>query len=62
MTGTPEPQDARYDRYADTFDSPVTAESIEVGNRVLHDQFTENYQQSTGREAVENRARRARKG
>jgi hypothetical protein len=49
----------RYDRYADLFDNPVTAASIEVGNRVLHWQFMEHYQASTAREVVEGRARQA---
>ncbi len=34
--------DQRFDRYADIFDNPVTAESIELGNRVLHWSFMEN--------------------
>ena len=38
-------QDDRYDRYADIFDNPVTSSSIELGNRVLHAQFMENYAQ-----------------
>ena len=31
----------RYDGYADTFDNPVTAESIELGDRILHWTFAE---------------------
>jgi hypothetical protein len=34
-------EDDRYDRYADIFDNPVTAESLELGNRVLHWAFAE---------------------
>ena len=55
-------QDATYDRYADIFENPVTAEEIEVGNRALHGQFMENYQSSTTREVVRNRARKAQRG
>jgi hypothetical protein len=51
----------RYDRYADTFDNPVTAESIEVGNRVLHWMFAENWSPSTGRGVVEQHARDAQR-
>lgn len=36
-------QDARYDRYADIFENPDTAESIELGNRVMHWLFTESW-------------------
>jgi hypothetical protein len=54
--------DATYDRYADIFENPVTAEEIEVGNRVLHNMFTENYQASTGGEVVKGRAERAQRG
>lgn len=49
-------QDAAYDRYADIFENPVTAEEIEVGNRVLHGSLMENYQDSTGRLVVTRRA------
>jgi hypothetical protein len=57
-----ESQDAPFDRYADIFENPVTAEEIEVGNRVLHSQFMENYQASTGRWAVKGRAEKAQRG
>ena len=57
----PESQDARYDRYADIFDNPVTAEEIELGNRVLHGQFIENWQPSTTREVVRRRAGKAQR-
>jgi hypothetical protein len=40
MTST---TDARYDRYAEIFDNPVTDASIELGNRVLHWIFMENF-------------------
>jgi len=53
--------DERYDRYAEMFDNPVTAESLELGNRVLHWHFIENFQQSTGYEVVTNHARDAQK-
>lgn len=51
----------RYDRYADTFDTPVTAESIEVGNRVLHWMFMENWSTSTGRGVIAQHARNAQR-
>jgi len=35
--------DARYDRYAEIWENPVTSESTELGNRVLHWLFMENY-------------------
>jgi hypothetical protein len=35
--------DARYDRYAEMWDNPVTTESIELGNRALHWLFMENF-------------------
>jgi hypothetical protein len=40
MTST---TDARYDRYAEIFENPVTDTSIELGNRVLHWMFMENF-------------------
>lgn len=49
----------RYDRYADTFDNPVTAESIELGNRVLHWTALENWTPSVGRAVIAQHARRA---
>jgi hypothetical protein len=49
----------RYDRYADIFDNPVTAESIELGNRVLHWLFMENFQASTSKLVIRQHARQA---
>jgi hypothetical protein len=46
----------RYDRYADIFDNPVTAEEIELGNRVLHHQFMENFAEYVATAAVTGRA------
>jgi hypothetical protein len=51
----------RYDRYADMFDNPVTAESIELGNRVLHWEFMENCSPSTGRGVIAQHARNAQR-
>jgi hypothetical protein len=52
-------QDATYDMYAEVLECPVTAEEIEVGNRVLHGQYLENFQASRGREVVKGRAEKA---
>ena len=52
----PSETDRRYDRYAEIFDNPVDADSIERGNRVLHHEFMEAW---SPREVVANRARRA---
>ena len=49
----------RYDRYAEIFDNPVDAAVLELGNRVLHWQFMENYQTSTGYLVVRDHAREA---
>jgi hypothetical protein len=49
-------QDARFQRYADIFEEPETADSIERGWRVLHWEFTEA---RNLRETVTNQARRA---
>ena len=49
----------RYDRYADIFEVPETAESAEVGFRVLHHMEQENFQASTTRETIRERAVRA---
>jgi len=49
----------RYDRYADTFDNPVTAESIELGNRVLHWTALENWSPSTAHGVITQHARQA---
>lgn len=51
--------DERYERYADIFEDPETAESIELGRRVLHKMFMENFQASTARLEVASRARQA---
>lgn len=40
--------DARYDRYADIFENPTTDASIELGNRVLHAMFMENWDANVG--------------
>jgi hypothetical protein len=55
-----EDQNARYDRYAEILESEVSAEEIEVGNRVLHGQYLENFS-SRGREVVKGRAGNADK-
>lgn len=39
----PSETDKRYERYADIFDSPETAHSIEEGWRALHWSFMENW-------------------
>jgi hypothetical protein len=51
----------RYDGYADLFGNPVTAESIELGNRVLHWEFMENWSSSTGAAVIARHAREARR-
>jgi hypothetical protein len=56
-----EDQNARYDRYADIFDNPVTAEVIEVGNRVLHGQFAENFRGSDREGVVRDRGEQAQR-
>lgn len=55
----PSDTDKRYDRYADIFENPVDAEVLERGNRVLHSEFMENFQQSTGRLSVVHSAEEA---
>ena len=52
----PSDTDKRYDCYADIFKNPETDRSIELGNRVLHWQFMEEY---CGRGQIENHAREA---
>jgi hypothetical protein len=42
----PSETDKRYERYADIFDSPETAHSIEEGWRALHWSFVEAYNPS----------------
>jgi hypothetical protein len=56
-----ESQDARYDEYADIFGNPVTAESIELGNRVLHWVFMENYAQYVAQGVIKQQAREAQR-
>ncbi len=51
----------RYDRYADEFGNPVTAESIELGNRAPHWTFMENWSISTGRGVIAQHAREAQR-
>jgi len=52
-------QEARYRRYADIFESPECAESIERGWRVLHWEFTENSGSLQARLTVTQHAREA---
>ncbi len=49
-------QDARFQEYADIFEEPETADSIERGWRVLHWEFTEGW---NPRETVTHQAIRA---
>jgi hypothetical protein len=54
-------KDARYQRYADLFENPETAESIERGWRVLHWEFTENFDSLRARLTVIQHAQEAKR-
>jgi hypothetical protein len=54
-------KDARYQRYADLFENPETAESIELGARVLHWVFMENFDSLRARLVVTQHAQEAKR-
>lgn len=51
--------DKIYQRYADTFNGPETAESIELGFRALHWMTMENHHSSIGHLVVQRHANEA---
>jgi hypothetical protein len=51
--------DGRYQRYADTWEDPETAGSIERGWRALHHEFMENWNYTTGHGWVTRQVRSA---
>lgn len=55
----PSETDKRYDRYAEIFDNPVDHEVIERGNRVLHNEFMENFARYVGQPRVRDLASEA---
>ena len=48
--------DKRYDRYAEIFDNPINEHVIELGNRVLHWSFMENFAPYVAHGAIQQHA------
>jgi hypothetical protein len=52
----PSETDRRYDRYAEIWDNPISEHVIELGNRVLHWSFMENFAPYVARGAIRRHA------